>query len=70
VRGAPSSQRSTIEDRRADGSALARLRKLALQARYTWLNALAVRARDAREPVRPAGQRRRIGEWPAGQDVV
>ncbi|HET7867896.1 MAG TPA: glycosyltransferase family 25 protein [Burkholderiaceae bacterium] len=38
VRGAPSSRQSTIGARTADRSSRARLRKLWLQMRYTWLN--------------------------------
>jgi glycosyl transferase family 25 len=70
VRGAPSSQLSTIEDRRSDGNPIGRIRKLALQARYSVLNAMAVRARDGRDPAGAPGHGPRVAEWPAGQDVV
>ena len=49
VRGAPSSRDSTIEDRAGDGDAAGRLKKLALQLRYTILNAL---SRYAQRPLR------------------
>ncbi len=70
VRGAPCSQVSTIEDRRARAGALARIRKLALQARYSFMNAMAVRSRDAREPAGQRGPGARVREHTAGQDVV
>jgi glycosyl transferase family 25 len=69
VRGAPSSRVSTIEGRRADRGSHRRIRKLVLQARYSWLNMMAVRERDAR--VSAAGRTGPlVPEWPARQDVV
>ncbi|HEX2540187.1 MAG TPA: glycosyltransferase family 25 protein [Caldimonas sp.] len=70
VRGAPSSRLSTIEDRRADRTLLTSARKLALQARYTVCNAMAIRARESREPARSRGRGPRVVDWPARQDVV
>jgi hypothetical protein len=60
---------STIEGRRADRGSHRRIRKLVLQARYSWLNMMAVRERDAR--VSAAGRTGPlVPEWPARQDVV
>ena len=70
ARPAPLSEVSTIEDRRTHAGALARVRKLALQARYSFMNAMAVRVRDSRLPADQRGHGTPVRAWPAGQDVV
>jgi glycosyl transferase, family 25 len=70
VRGAPSSRVSTIEDRRTHAGALARIRKLALQARYSFMNAMALQVRDSRSAAAQRDHGTPVGERPAGQDVV
>jgi glycosyl transferase family 25 len=70
VRGAPCSRLSTIEDRHTHRGPLARLRKLALQARYSFMNALAVQGKDLRDPAGRRAAASRMRDRPAGQDVA